>query len=182
MTDRLADAERREARDSWRRTGGSARRPLKSFLTAEEKKARRLEHAERISAAVEYVRTDRGFTDWLEAREMNPRFSALNAALIAFQAPGEIADTAAGWKRQGCPINRGEHAAGYVTGPNFWPLAIFTADQCGAGELAELAELERPGELADTDRARVRKVLEDALAAGAKGRDALEAAAEAVGA
>lgn len=142
--ERIALEERRVARDEWRRAGGSERRPLKSFRTAEEKKAHRLEHAERISASVEYIRTERGFTDWLEARELCPRFSPLNAALIAYQCPGTVADTVAGWRKGGYRIRKGETCSGYVTGPNFWPIALFTADQVGASDLAEMAEDVRP--------------------------------------
>ena len=65
--------ERKAARDSWRRTGGSARRPLSSFSTAAEKKANRLEHAARLADAVSAFQTQTGYADWIRSLELNPR-------------------------------------------------------------------------------------------------------------
>jgi hypothetical protein len=176
--DRIAIEERRQARDSWRRSGGSDRRPLKSFRTDAEKKAARLEHAERIHEAVEYVRTARGFGEWLEALELCPRLSPLNAALIAYQCPGKIAETAAGWKQSGYQVRKGETAAGWITGPMFYPRAIFTADQVGASDLVGMAEAElEASALTDLAIAEMRSQLEALLDAGAKGKDACEAVA-----
>lgn len=59
--------ERREARDSYRATGGSKRRPLKSFRTEREKREAREAHAARIAAAVAELECEGGFEAWVEA-------------------------------------------------------------------------------------------------------------------
>jgi hypothetical protein len=161
--------EKRAARDSWRRNGGSARRPLKSFATADEKRARRLEHAERIREAVARLQSPDGFADWLQSLELNPDVSALNAALIALQCPGEIAGTAAFWKRNGYMIRKGARAAGYITGPNFYPRAIFSAEDAGADDLAGMI----PEGVTDVDETAL-EMLRSRLAEGMKGRDVCE--------
>lgn len=174
----LAEVERREAREAWRRAGGSARRPLKTFATAEEKRARRLEHAERIREAVAGLQSPAGFAAWVESLELNPDISALNAALIAHQLPGEIAGTAAFWKKNGYSIRKGETASGYITGPNFYPRAVFTADQADAGDLAAMVESE-----SRVSRAPEREIeiLRSRLAEGMKGRDVCEMVATMMG-
>ena len=127
--------ERRHARDSHRAGGGSQRRRLRSFMTAAEKRENRDEHAARIRLAVSELEDALGFTAWLEALELNPELSAMNAALVALQTPGEIVASNAGWKRNGYRIRKGERAAGRITAPGFWPLPYFTAEQAGAEEL-----------------------------------------------
>jgi hypothetical protein len=103
----IATEERRAAQLSYRAAGGSDRRPLKSFLTADEKREARLEHAARLAEAVEHTAADLdGLADWLEALELCPHLSPLNCALVALQCPGEIVDTFAGWKRQGYPSRK----------------------------------------------------------------------------
>jgi hypothetical protein len=175
--ERVAQEERRHARDSWRRTGGSARRPLHSFATADEKRARRLEHVDRINAAVSALRTDTGWADWVASLELNPDVSALNAALLAEQVPGEIAGTAAFWKRNGYMIRKGERAAAFITGPMFYPRGAWLADQVGATDLAGMSPAGIPADV----EAKGRELLELQLREGAKSRIACELAAVRMG-
>lgn len=142
LDERLAEHERRDARDAWRAAGGSQRRPMRSFMTDAEKRERRQEHAERIRAALSAVETTDGFAAWLEARELNPRLTPLSWALVALQCPGEIIDTAKGWNRQGCRVRKGEAAACFITAPGFWPRAAFSAAQTDAPP--ELLDFEPP--------------------------------------
>lgn len=128
--------ERRARRDSHVAQGGSKKRPLKSFMTTAEKKEARQDHAARIHAAVEALEDASGVAAWLEALDLNPQLSAMNAALVALQTPGEIVGSVASWKRGGYSIRKGEHAAGRLTAPGFWPLAYFTAEQARAGDLS----------------------------------------------
>lgn len=137
--ERVTDSERRMARDDWRRAGGSQKRPLKSFKTDAEKKAARLEHAERIHETGEALRDVSAFRDWLASLELNPDVSPLNAALISVQVGPEICGTAAYWKRNGYKVRKGETAAAWITGPMFYPRAAFTVDQADAGDLAAMA-------------------------------------------
>jgi hypothetical protein len=165
----LATEQRRAAQLAYRANGGSARRPLKSFMTPDEKRAARVEHAERLAAAVEHVSADLdGLADWLEALELCPHLSPLNCALVALQCPGEIVDTFAGWKRNGYPLPKGTTAAARLTGPGFWPKAAFTATQARADDLAALVP-----ETRETPAQHVLDDLRARLAAG-KARDALE--------
>lgn len=169
----LQDDERRHARDSYRENGGSKRRPLKSFMTAAEKRAARDEHAARIHTAVAELADPGGFEAWLEALELNPHLSPMNAALVALQTPGEIVGTSASWRRQGYRVRKGERLAGRITAPGFWPLPYFTAPQASAGDLEgfepTLPAPERVQALRDT--------LSALLAAGEKPRIALETVA-----
>lgn len=142
--------ERRLRRDSYREAGGSKRRPLKSFMTAREKREARDHHAALIHAAVDELREPVGFERWIEARALNPQLTPMNAALVALQSPGEIVGTLAQWKGQGYRVRKGERAAGRITARGFWPLAYFTAEQVNAGdlegfepELPDAAEVER---------------------------------------
>lgn len=162
--------ERREARDSYRATGGSKRRPLKSFLTEREKQEAREAHAARIAAAVAELEAAAGFEAWAEAMVLNPHLTPMNAALVALQTPGEIVGTAASWRRQGYRVRKGERAAGRITGRGFWPLAYFTAEQASAGDLLDF---EPP--LPEVTGAREELVAR--LKAGEKSRAALEAVA-----
>lgn len=173
ITAAIEENERREARDSHRRNGGSQRRPLKSFMTKAEKREARDAHAERIRLAVEELEDAAGFDCWLEALELNPHLSAMNAALVALQSPGEIVATSAGWRRQGGKVKKGERAAGRITAPGFWPLAYFTADQAGAAELAEFVPPVPPLEVSEALRADLRERLETE-----KQRPALDAVAK----
>jgi hypothetical protein len=127
--------ERRAARDSYRAAGGSKRRPLKSFRTQREKRELREEHAALIREAVDALREPAEFERWIEALELNPHLTPLNAALVAMQTPGEIVSTCAQWRRQGYRVRKGETAAGRITGKGFWPLTYFTAEQANAGDL-----------------------------------------------
>lgn len=131
----LEKHERIEARDSYRAAGGSKRRPLKSFLTQAEKREAREAHAARIHAAVDELRDRLGFEAWVEALELNPHISPMNAALVALQSPGEIVGTSASWRKQGYKVRKGERLAGRITGRNFWPTAYFTAAQALATDL-----------------------------------------------
>lgn len=134
-TERIAREQRRALRASFQAAGGSKRRPLKSFNTDDEKRAARLEHRDRLAEAVDLVREPEGFGAWLESLELNPHLSPMNCALAAMQAPGEIVDTFAGWKRNGYLVPKGERAGVRLTGPGFWPKAAFTAPQVGATDL-----------------------------------------------
>jgi hypothetical protein len=165
--------ERRAARDSYVRTGGSQRRPLKSFMTAAEKKDARQEHAARIHAAVAELAEPGGFTAWLEALDLNPHLSPMNCALVAYQSPGEIVNSSAGWKRQGYRVRKGERCAGRITAPGFWPLAYFVASQALASDLEGFFPTIPPIERRES----LRSALMDALAEGTKPRLALEAIA-----
>lgn len=138
-TERIAREERRALRASFQAAGGSKRRPLQSFNTDDEKRAARLEHRDRLAEAVEHARDLDGFGDWLEALELNPHLSPMNCALAAYQAPGEIVDTFAGWKRGGYLVPKGERCSVRLTGPGFWPKAAFTAPQVGATDLVAAA-------------------------------------------
>lgn len=175
--ERIAQEERRADRLAWRAAGGSERRPLKSFRTAAEKREAKLEHAERIHAATEALRTPEGFAAFVESLELNPDVSALNAALLADQLPGEIAGTAPFWKRNGCMVRKGETAAGWITGPAFTPRAVFTAEQVGATDLAGI----EPEGVTDDCEAGGRRMLERQLSDGATGRIACNLAAEYMG-
>jgi hypothetical protein len=125
----LNDALRRDMREAWRADHPNSRRPIASFMTAEDKRARREEHAERINRAREYLETAEGMQEWIRARILNPHLSPLNAALAAMQAPGSVLGTAAYWKGQGSSVRKGEHAGAYITAPGFWPKPAFTAEQ-----------------------------------------------------
>jgi hypothetical protein len=166
--------ERRAARDSHRAAGGSKRRPLKSFMTAREKREARDAHAARIRLAVEEVQTPEGFERWLEALGRNEHLSPMNAALVALQTPGEVAASVTGWKRLGYRVRAGERLAGRLTAPGFWPLAYFTAAQAGAEALDDLPVPLPPPEGA----AALREALAAFLAAGERPRLALEAVAK----
>lgn len=172
----LQDDERRAARESYQRTGGSKRRPLKSFLTAKEKRELRDDHAARIHAAVAELAEPGGFDAWLEALELNPHLSPMNAALVALQTPGEIVGTSASWRRQGYKVRKGERAAGRITAPGFWPLAYFTAPQAAAGDLEGFEPTLPPCERVEAFRSELSAL----LAAGEKPRLALETVAKAV--
>lgn len=138
VAEAIALDERRAARAAWQRSGGSRRRPLRSFVTSDEKRERRQEHAARISEALERLETPEGARDWIEARELNPDVSPLNQALIALQAPGEIVGTLAAWKRNGTRVRKGERGSVFLTAPGFWPRPAFTAAQTDAPpELAD---------------------------------------------
>lgn len=137
VTQLLEAHERRGARDSYQRTGGSKRRPLKSFRTDAEKQEAREAHAARIAAAVAELEAEAGFEAWVEAMALNPHLTPLNAALVALQSPGEIVGTAASWRRDGYRVRKGERAAGRITGRGFWPLAYFTAEQASATDLLD---------------------------------------------
>lgn len=176
--ERIETEERRAARASYQRAGGSKRRPLHSFATADEKKARRLEHADRLSQAVAALETAEGFAEWARTCELCPDVSPLNAALIADQLPGEVAGTAAFWQRNGYRIPKGEHAAGWITGPMFWPKAVFTARQVGARELQELEDMAAAAEVDGREGA---DAFRRELSTGAKNRDAAGAVAVAFG-
>lgn len=169
----LEDDERRHARDSYRECGGSKRRPLKSFMTAKEKREARDAHAARIHAAVAELVEPRGFEAWLEALELNPHLSPMNAALVALQTPGEIVGTSAYWRRNGYKVRKGERSAGRVTAPGFWPLAYFTAEQAAATDLLEFC----PPTVDAGDAERLRERLQLLLAAGERARIALEVVA-----
>jgi hypothetical protein len=161
--------ERRHARDSYRAAGGSQRRPLKSFRTQREKREARLEHAELIRLAVAELREPDGFARWVEALELNPHLTPLNAALVALQTPGLIVSTSSQWARQGYKVGKGETAAGRITGKGFWPLAYFTADQASAGDLDGF-EVELP----DDERLEaLRAELVSRLDRGEKGAEAV---------
>jgi len=162
--------ERREARDSYRAAGGSKRRPLRSFLTDQEKREAREAHAARIAAAVAELESEAGFEAWAETMALNPQLTPMNAALVALQTPGEIIGTAAAWRRQGYRVRTGERAAGRITGRGFWPLAYFTAEQASATDLLDF-EPERP------QIAGAREELVARLGAGEKSKAALEAVA-----
>lgn len=173
VTDVLEEAERRERRDSWRNTGGSKRRPLKSFMTKGEKRAARDQHAERIRLAVEELAEPAGFEAWLEALDLNPHLSAMNAALVALQTPGEVVATSAGWRRQGAQVRKGERAAGRITAPGFWPLAYFTAEQAGCLDLLDFEPPAPPLEVVAALREDLAERLRDE-----KQRPALDAVAK----
>lgn len=169
--------ERRARRDAYREAGGSKRRPLKSFTTADERRELRLAHAARIRAAVEELREPAGFAAWVEAVALNPQLTPLNAALVALQSPGEIVGTAAQWKRQGGRISKGTRAAGRITGRNFWPTAYFTAAQAGAADLDDFEPDLPPAEHVEA----ARRVLLQLLDAGVKGAEAVAAIAPEIG-
>lgn len=174
----LAADERRAARDSFRATGGSKRRPLKSFLTAAEKKERREAHASRIHAAVGELVELGGFRAWAESLDLNPQLSPLNAALVALQTPGEIVASATGWHQLGYRVRKGERAAGFITAPGFWPLAYFTAPQANAGNLQGIIPVVPDDDALDGLRVR----LVAALERGEKRGEALAAIAEGIAA
>lgn len=166
--------ERRARRDSYRNAGGSKRRPLKSFMTAKEKREARDAHAALLKLAVDELREPTGFERWLETLELNPSLTPMNAALVALQTPGEIVGTLAQWRRQGYNVRKGEHAAGRITARGFWPLAYFTAEQVNAGDLIGF-EPELP-DAAEADGLRCELI--GRLDAGERSRLALEAVAE----
>lgn len=166
--------ERRVRRDSYRDAGGSKRRPLKSFMTAQEKREARDAHAALIHLAVAELRDPAGFERWIETLELNPQLTAMNGALVALQTPGEIVGTAAQWSKQGYRIRRGERAAGRLTARGFWPLAYFTAEQASAGDLADY-EPSMPG---PRELAALRRDLLERLDRGDGERVSLEAIAE----
>jgi hypothetical protein len=164
--------ERRHARDSYRDHGGSARRPLKSFLTAAEKRQARDDHAARIHLAVDELADPCGFERWAESLTLNPHLSAMNAALVALQTPGEIAGSSAYWHKAGYKVGKGERAAGRITAPGFWPLPYFTAAQASATDLAEFDPPEIPSWILDAAYSTLRERL-----AAEKARPALDAVA-----
>lgn len=166
--------ERRARRDTYREAGGSKRRPLHSFMTEREKREARDAHAARLRLAVEQLDSEAGFSAWIEAMHLNPHLTPMNAALVALQSPGEILDTAAGWRKQGYRIRKGERSAGRITGRGFWPLAYFTAEQANAGDLALFEpDLPKPSKLSSW-----RSDLSRRLARGERARLALTAVAE----
>lgn len=137
--------ERRALRDSYRAAGGSQKRPLHSFRTKAEKREAREEHAERLRAMVAWIEEDPEMAAplILKAIRLHPDATPTNAALIAYQMPGEIAGTFQGWKRCGGTIPKGETAAGYITkGPGFYPWPVFTAEQVNAPPLIEAQNAE----------------------------------------
>lgn len=136
--------ERRAARDSYRAAGGSARRPLKSFTTTDERQEARLEHAANLRAACEALSSPEGFRDWVGALMLNPAVSPLNAALIASQAPGRVVTTTARWKAQGYSVRKGESAYVRITAPGFKPRAAFDAEQVGATDILAALEADPP--------------------------------------
>lgn len=140
----MAADERRAARDAYRRSGGSVRRPLKSFRTVEESKQARLDHAANLHAAIGGLGSPDGFRDWLGALMLNPDLSPLNCALVSDRAPGRIVNTAARWRRAGYKIAKGECACVRVTAPGFKPRAAFAAEQVGAGDLVAAVEADPP--------------------------------------
>lgn len=168
--------ERRARRDAYRAGGGSKRRALKTFYTAAEKKDRREQHRDLLAAAIAELEDLQGFGAWLEVLDLNPQLTACNAALVAFQTPGEIVGTSASWRKQGCPVRKGDHGAGRITAPGFWPLAYFTAEQVGCGDLADATALIElcPLEVAE----RLHAQLQAGLATGDKPRLVLDAVAE----
>lgn len=166
--------ERRVARDSYVDAGGSRRRPLRSFMTAREKREARDAHAALIHLAVAELRDPVGFERWVETLELNPQLTPMNGALVALQTPGEIVGTAAQWSKQGYRITKGERAAGRLTARGFWPLAYFTADQANAGDLADFdPSMPGPRELAELHGELVAR-----LDRGGAERVSLEAVAE----
>lgn len=138
------DGERREARERWLAAGGYQRRPLKSFMTDADKRERREEHAAMVRAVREWLATEEGIREWLISRELNPDMSALNQALVAYQAPRTIAATNAGWKRSGAKVRKGEHGALWITAPGFWPKPAFLAVQTDAPEELTDPEIREP--------------------------------------
>lgn len=167
----IDDAERRELRDSYRRATGDKRRPLRSFQTKADKRARRDAHAGTLRAAMAQLADPVGFERWLEALALNPHLSASNCALVALQTPGEVVYTSAGWHREGYTLRAGLREAGRITAPGFWPLAYFTAAQVGVKHLAE-AEAALPSrERSEGLRAALAAALEDP---SVKPREALD--------
>lgn len=167
--------ERRHARDSYREGGGSARRPLKSFMTAAEKRQARDDHAARIHLAVDELTEPAGFERWTESLTLNPHLSAMNAALVALQTPGGIGGSSAYWHKQGYSIGKGERSAGRITAPGFWPLPYFTAEQARAGDLLEFEPPTMPSWILDA----AYSTLRDELAQdGAKARPVLDEVAK----
>jgi len=128
----LEKHERREARDSWRASGGSQRRPLHSFRTEAEKRQAREHHAAELASALAQLQDLRGFEVFCESALLNPHLTAGNAALAAFRCPGEVVGSRAWWVKQGGQVRKGETAALRLTGRNFWPTAAWCADQVGA--------------------------------------------------
>lgn len=145
--------ERRAARDRWRAGGGSRRRPLRSFSTEAERKAKRAELRAEREAALAAVATDDGArADWIETCRLNPHLGANNAAIVAVRLPGQVVGTVRYWRANGARILRGEHAALYLTGgphTKFAPVAAFAACQTDAAEC--LAAIENPREPATDD-------------------------------
>lgn len=170
----IDDDERRALRDTWRASGGSTRRALGSFQTKADKRARRDAHAATLRLAVENLQEASGFERWAEALGLNPHLSAMNAALVALQTPGEVVDTSAGWHRRGYTVHKGERAAGRITAPGFWPLAYFTAAQARVLALVDVDAPLPPAEVAEGLRAALTASLSD----GAKPRPVLDALAE----
>lgn len=174
----IREDERRAARDSYRATGGSRRRPLKSFMTKDEKKERREAHRDLLALAVAELEDASAFESWVEALELNPTLSAMNAALVALQTPGEVVASSAGWKRQGYRVRKGEHGVGRITAPGFWPLPYFTAAQADAGDIIGVMELQGVRMPAPERMGELRADLGARLSDGEKPRPALDAVAE----
>lgn len=127
------DQERRLKRESYRASGGSARRPIKSFRTDAENAAIRAEHVETTREAIEAVATVQGARAFLVSRALNPHLSAGNAAIAAHRAPDGIVGTVAHWRKMGYKVRKGESGEGLrLTGPpsrKFFPMAAFAHTQ-----------------------------------------------------
>lgn len=169
VAEAIAADERRAARDRYRAGGGSRRRPLKSFSTTDERRARRLEHAAELAGAVDTAESVEGFRDWLGSLMLNPDLSALNCAIISARLGPVLAATPAKWhQRGGYAVAKGSSAAAYVTAPGFKRRPVFTADQVGASDLVAQIEADPP-RLPDAITLDVlRGALRDRLRAGAK--------------
>lgn len=158
----IEEEERHALRDSYRAAGGSAKRPLHSFRTKAEKRAARLEHSARLREMVEWIEEDpeRAAPLILKAIRLHPDATPTNAALIAWQVPGEVVGTFAEWKRWGAAIPKGAGAAGYITkGPGFYPWPVFTAAQVKATPMIEAGEEEPLLSLVEGEAEKVREAV-----------------------
>lgn len=155
--------ERRALRDSYRAAGGSKTRPLHSFRTKAEKRAAREEHAERLRAMVEWIEEEpeRAVPLILKAIRLHPDATPCNAALIAYQVPGEVAGTFQEWKKWGGAIPKGEVARAWITkGPGFYPFPVFTAEQVNAPAMVKAGEVEPLLSLVEGEREAILEIVE----------------------
>jgi len=175
MTGATATRSRYPTKQAAKRAASRRRRERRGFdpQTRAEKEAKRAEHRERLDRALAEVAELQGFARFLEARELNPRLTPGNAALVASQAPGEVVGTFAFWRGEGAPVAKGQSAGVFLTGRAFWPRAVWTAGEVGY----PLERLIGSDVAPMPSRAEVERLHADFLAAVAGGTSTLDALA-----
>lgn len=105
-------------------------------FTPEQKRARKIAHADYLRRALAELESPEGMRRFLIAREVNPHLTPLAVAAVAMDGTlGVVYRPAHGWKAEGRRVSRGESARVFGTkAPNFNPLPLFGEDQLVGGE------------------------------------------------